>query len=167
MNLHWILFPLLAASLSGEVITGVIETFGQDQFQLKTGTGSVSIATDTHTKIRKAAAALTVGDQIRVTYYGEPSSKMVAVNISASVTLRGMVTESNATRLTLRIHKADGDSSVFVFLHPETKLGASRRELVPGREIQVKGWDVADGIVDAAQIAICNADIPLRLPRKS
>ena len=178
MNLHWILFLLLSTSLSAEMITGVIEKLGPDQFQLKTTAGIITIATDPHTKIRKSAvqhtaAALALGDEIRVSYYGEQASKMVAVNISASVTLRGVVTGSNPTRITLRNKYAMGGAApdcediIFVFLHPDTKLGTGRGQLAVGREIQVKGWDVSDGVVDAVGIAIYNSDVPVRLPRKS
>ena len=178
MNLHWILFLLLSTSLSAEMISGVIEKLGPDQLQLKTSAGTVSIATAQHTKIRKfevqhKSAVLSVGDEIRVSYYGDPSSRMIAVNISASITLRGVVTESNPTRITLRNKHAMGggapdcEDSIFVFLHPDTELGTGRNELAVGREIQVKGWDVSDGVVDAVGIAIYNADIPVRLPRKS
>ena len=73
MKLHWILFLLLSTSLSAETIAGVIEKLGPDQLQLKTSAGTVAIATDQHTKIRKTAvqqwsAALAVGEQARVSY---------------------------------------------------------------------------------------------------
>ncbi len=178
MKLHWILFLLLSTSLSAETIAGVIEKLGPDQLQLKTSAGTVAIATDQQTKIRKSAvqhstAALAVGDEIRVSYYGEAATRMVAVNISASVTLRGVITEANATRITLRTRHAVGggepdcEDMIFVFLYPDSKLGSSRKELTVGREIQVKGWDVGDGVMDATHIAIYNSDIPVRLPRKS
>ena len=178
MNLSWIPFLLLSTSLSGQIITGAIEKIGQDQLQLKTSTGSVTVLTDSHTKIWKsevphAQKKLAVGDEIRVNYYGDLSSKITAVVISASVTLRGLVLDTGTTRLTVRIQhptkpgSPDCEDKIFVFVHPTTALGAGRKELAAGRYVQIIGWDVGDGVVEASHIAVYNSDVPARLPRKS
>ncbi len=178
MNYTWLPFLLLTTSLSAQIITGVIEKISPDQLQLKTASGTATVFTDDHTKIWKsatphAAAKLAIGDEIRVNYYGDPTSKMTAVIVSTNMTIRGVVAQANGTRLSVRIHHAtepgqpDCEDQIFVFLHPETTLGTSRKEITVGRNVQVKGWDVGDGVMEASHIAVYNTGVPVLLPRKS
>jgi len=177
MNLTWIPFLLLSASLSGQIITGTIEKISPDQLQVKTATGSVAVQTNQSTKIWKSEvphkqAKLAVGDEIRVSYYGD-DTKMTAVVVSANMTIRGVVFDSGPTRITVSIHHAtepgspDCQDQIFVFLHPDTTLGVSRKQLTAGRSVQVQGWDVGDGVMEATHIAVYNSDVPVRLPKKS
>jgi hypothetical protein len=109
---------------------------------------------------------LTIGDEVRVTYYGEGA--LTAVNVSAQVTLSGVITESSPAHLTVVPNStpdataSDGKAAVFVFLSHTTQFGASRNQVTAGRKVHIVGWDSGNGVIEAEKVAIDDADQPAR-----
>ena len=81
---------------------------------------------------------------MKINYYGEDT--FTAVNISAKITVSGVITEAAQNHIKL--------GGVFVFLNPETKLGVTRDQLKAGKKVRVAGWDSGDGILEAEKVAI-------------
>ena len=88
---------------------------------------------------------------------------LVAVNIVAQVAASGVIKESAPLRLTV---VPDDGMSRIVFLSPDTKYATSKKDLTAGRRVQVTGWDVGGGAVDAEKIAIYNTDLPVQRPAR-
>jgi hypothetical protein len=168
VQVRFLLFTLLSAAAFGDTLIGTVESIGKNQLRVKGPQGEVQLQADDKTTVRKARifhdlSPLAVGDLVRVSYYGEGPG-MVAVNISASVSLSGVISEAASMRLTVLpdsktdARSADRKEKTFVFLFPDTRLGTSKKELTVGRRIQVVGWDAGDGVIEAQKIAISNTD---------
>lgn len=166
------ILALLPALASGETITGTVEKIAKDQLFLRCGEKLVTLQVDEKTSVRKLKTyrdmtALSVGDEVRASYYGEGSP--VAVTISAKISLLGVIAETGPSRIIVVPDSASdavpaGRKSVFVFLSRETKFGTSRNQLATGRRINVVGWDAGDGVVDAQAVAVRDAGQPARPP---
>ncbi len=143
-----------------QILTGTVQKIEKDQLQVKGREGSVTFRANENTivaKLKKAnsLSLLAVGDNVRVTYYGEGA--LTAVNISAKITVSGIIAQAATNHLTISSEDpaaADRKTNVFVFLNPTTKLGVTRDQLRVGRKIQVTGWDSGDGVLEADKVVV-------------
>ena len=53
-----------------------------------------------------------------------------------------------------------------VALTPQTILGARRDALEIGEEVDVAGWDLGEGRIEARRVAIYNGGSPIREPSR-
>lgn len=172
----WLLIvALLSLPAFGQTVTGTVEKIGKDQLQVKGADALVTLRVDERTIVRKVKtfhdlSALAVGDEVRVSYYGEGT--LTAVNISARLAFSGVITEVGTSRIMV-LPRSTSDATppdrkaVFVFLNRTTKFGTSRSQLTVGRQVHLVGWDAGDGVVDAEKVTISDTDLPTRPPVKS
>jgi len=170
-----LLIACLASAIIGPTVTGTVEKIDKDQLQLKTSDGIVTLHVDERTIIRKGRitndlSVLTVGDEIRATCYGQGIP--IAADISAQVKFSGTVTEASPVHMKIIRDSAtaaaatEKKSTVFVYLEPATRFGASPKRLLVGARVNVVGWDAGDGVVDAEKVAIYDTDVPMRPPAR-
>ena len=156
-----LLFAVLTVSLFGQMVVGTVQKIEKDQIQVKARDGSVTFHADERTAVAKVKksndlSVLSVGDEVRVNYFGE--GNLTAVNISVKVTISGTITQSATNHITISRTGADDDArpdakgGIFVFLNPTTKLGVVRDQLKVGRKVNVAGWDTGGGVVEAERI---------------
>ena len=158
-----LLFALLMLPAVAQHITGTVEKIDKDQLQIKGPKGIVTLHVDEKTAVQKGRvshdlSALKVGDEIRANAYGD--EHLTAVSISAKITISGVITDGNATHITVRPEGAK--DTVFVFLRTDTKYGMSKSQLTPGKRVHITGWDSGDGVIDAEKVAVYETDVPLR-----
>jgi hypothetical protein len=150
---------LVAFSAFGQSTTGTIEKLSKDQLQVKTPSGLLTFGVDENTAVNKGKtlhdiSALVVGDEVRISYYGE--QVLTAVNITARTSISGVITEAGATRLVVH-PDSSGSAPILVFLDRATKVIPNRTQIAVGRGVRVEGWDAGNGAVEAGKIAILNA----------
>lgn len=170
MQIRFLAFVFLCAAAFGDTLVGTVVSVDKNQLRIKSSTGEVQLQADEKTSVIKAKtfhdlSPLAVGDVVKVNFHGESPEPLVAVNIVAQVAVSGVIKESAPLRLTVVPDSKTEATPRIVFLSPDTKYATSKRDLTAGRRIQVTGWDVGDGAVDAEKIAIYNTDLPVR-PRK-
>jgi hypothetical protein len=101
---------------------------------------------------------LAIGDDVRVNYYGDATP--TAVNVSAKVTVSGVISQAAKSQLTIVQDSSDDAPPlgrkvrVFVFLNATTNFGAARDQLKVGRKVRIIGWDTGDGVVEAEKIVL-------------
>jgi len=145
------------------MIVGTVQKIDRDQFQIKGREGLVTLHIDEKTTVANGKklndlSVLAVGDDVRVNYYGDATP--TAVNVSAKVTVSGMISQAAKSQLTIVQGSSDDTPplgrkvSVFVFLNATTNFGAARDQLKVGRRVHVIGWDTGDGVVEAEKIAL-------------
>lgn len=180
MKRCFLLCALLMVPLRAQTVAGTVEKIEKETIQLKGPNGTVAIHTDEKTTVRKGKtthdlSTLAVGDEIRANFYGDDVK--TAVDISAKVTLSGLITAMSTSNFTLvpagggqpsaeDASTADRRSGVFIYLPAGVKLGVSRSQLTVGKRVHVVGWDAGDGVVDADRIAIYDTDTPLHPPAR-
>lgn len=166
-----LLFAVLSLPVFSQTVIGTVEKIDKEQLQMKSRDGLVTLKVDEKTTVTKAKkfndlSPLAVGDEVRVNYYGEGT--LTAVNISAKITLSGVITEARSNSIAVLLNSpataTSPDRSVvmFVFLNSTVKFAASRNQLTIGRRVQVEGWDTGDRVVEADKVAISETDPPLR-----
>jgi hypothetical protein len=144
-----LLFGILCAPVFSQMVVGTVQKIDKDQLQIKSPAGLVTFHADEKTTVAKVKKAndlslLAVGDEVKINYYGEET--FTAVNISAKITVSGVITQAAPNHITL--------GAVFVFLDSATKLGVARDQLKVGRKVRVAGWDSGDGVLEAEKVAI-------------
>ena len=158
-----LLFAILCFPAFGQMLVGNVQKIDKDQIQVKGPARSVIFHADDKTTVVKLKKSkdltlLVVGDEVRVNYYGEET--LTAVNISAKVTISGIIAQAARNHLTVSqgstddAASTDRKSGVFVFLNPATKYGVSRDQLKVGRRVHVVGWDTGDGVMEADKVAV-------------
>lgn len=172
MGTRLLVVALLSVCAPGQTITGTIAKIGKDELELKSADGLFTLRVDEKTTVRKVKtfhdlSSLAMGDEVRVSYYGEGT--LTAVNISAKVALAGVITEAGPSRIIVLPTPTSSATppdrkAVFVFLNRGTKFGTSRSQLTVGRRVNLVGWDAGDGVVDAEKVAIYDTDLPARPP---
>ena len=167
MQIRFLAFLFLCAAAFGDTLVGTVVSIDKNQLRVKSSAGEVQLQADEKTSVIKAKVShdlspLAVGDVVKVNFHGESPEPLVAVNIVAQVTMSGVIKESAPLRLTVAPDAKTGGTSRIVFLSPDTKYGTSKKDLTVGRKVQVTGWDVGDGAVDAEKVAIYNTDLPVR-----
>ena len=166
-----LLIAFLSLPLLGETIIGTVDKIDQDQLQIKSQDGIVTLHVDERTTVRKGKilndlSALKVGDEVRTTCYGEGA--LTAANISARVTFSGVVAESTQVHIkvipdsTNDVASTGKKTAVFVFIEPGARLGKNNNRLTVGQRVHVVGWDSGDGIVDADKVTILDTELPPR-----
>ena len=172
MRVRFLLFTLLSTAAFGEMVTGTVAGIDKNQVRLKTSAGELQLQTNEKTTVRKAGtfhdlSPLAAGDPVRVNYYGD-SPNLIAVDVSASVTLSGVISNSASMSLTVvpdsktDATPKDSSAGVLVFVSSATKLGVAKKDLTAGRKVQVVGWDAGEGVIDAEEIKISSGDSPVR-----
>jgi len=170
MQIRFLAFVFLCAAASADTLVGTVVSIDKNQLRVKSSAGEVQLQADEKTSVIKAKVShdlspLAVGDVVKVNFHGESPEPLVAVNIVAEVAVSGVIKESAPLRITIVPDSKTGGVSRTVFLSPDTKYGTRKADLTVGRKVQVTGWDVGDGAVDAEKIAIYNTDLPAQ-PRK-
>ena len=170
-----LIFTTLALPVFNQTVIGTVEKIDKNQIHVKSRDGQVTFNVDERTTVTKGKmfndlSPLAVGDVIRVNYFGEETR--IAVNISAHVTLSGVITEVRSNSITVLRNQTEDPTStdrsvgVFVFLNRSTQFGTSRNQLTAGRRVQVVGWDAGNRVVEADKVAIFETDLPIPAPRQ-
>ena len=169
ISLVLILESLAAFAQECNVI-GTVEKLARGEISVKTPRGSFAISAGQRTEVIKdkpsrGFASLKAGDEVSVHCEADSSGKFVAVKVWASV-VSFSATIKNVRGDDLEIvAKPDSGSPreehKIVHLYPDTALGTSRTYLVAGQDVRVVGFEVGNGAVDGARIAVYNTDLPV------
>lgn len=159
-----LLSAFLSLPILAETVIGTVERVDADQIQIKTRKATVVIHADERTTVRKGdisnhLSALSIGDEVRATCYGE--GVLTAANISAKVTFSGVISEASSAHIKVvpdvaaDVAATFKSSGMFVFIGPG--LRNAKDGLQVGQKVHVIGWDSGNGVVDADTITIRNA----------
>jgi len=148
-------------------ITGRIEKLGSHELRVD---GMRISVTDTTMVIKGRTyhdlSPLVVGEQVRIKLDPHAEGRLVAQTISARATVAGTIIQASGEMLIIRPAPkratVEPRSATTVHLNSNTVYAGTARQLAVGTEVEVVGWDVGYGEIDAARIAIYNGDLPMQ-----
>ncbi len=151
-------FVLLPAIAFGAELTGRVEQTSDIAIRVWNGNKLITVYTSRATEIVRGKSPAP-GDEIRVEFH-QDGKKIVADRVYPSITVSGTVTELNEHVFWI-VTSPPQSQTRLVRIWRDTVFGTSRKHLEVDREVLVVGWDVGDGSIDAARIAIYGTDTPV------
>jgi hypothetical protein len=160
---------LISIAALGDELVGRIERLAGSAISVDNGYQSLKVYVDDKTEVIQGKAVrnllpLAAGDEVRIEFHQEPSGKIVATTIYTSVTVSGVVTESHPDSFKILTGPKGADART-IRLDRNTVFGVNRKYLTPNCDVHVVGWDLGDGSILAARVAVYGTDLPERGPR--
>ena len=158
---------LISVAAFGDELVGRIERLGGNAILIDNGRRPLTVYVDDKTETIQGKAVrnllpLAVGDEVRVEFRLETSGRMIAITIYTSVTLSGVVTETGPDSFKILAGPKGADVRT-ILLDRNTVFGVNRKYVTANCDVQVVGWDLGDGSILAARVAIYGTDVPMQM----
>ena len=153
-----VLIVLLSAAAFGAELTGRIEQTGGIAMRIRDRGQLVTIYVNKDSRV--IGGPLSAGDEIRVDFH-QDGKRMIADRIYASITVSGTVTEMRDDEFWIETSRPRRETRL-IRIRRDTVFGSSRKDLAVDAEVLVVGWDMGDGSIDAARVAIYGTDTPVQ-----
>lgn len=144
---------LLVPALWGETFAGHVVNISPGSLILDTGHSKVAIV------VLFGPVQLQIGRSVRVNCE-KIGSQWVAGQVDLEQEIRGTVQRRTASGIEV-LNASGSKKPVPVRLNQSTRFSVRRPDLSPGVEVNVVGWAMPDGTLEATRVTLYNTDMPV------
>jgi len=144
-------------------VAGLVQSVAGNDAVVASDSGAVRVHADEKTVVWKGSlhhdlTAIHAGDVIRTRCRRDSFGRLTASEIQARVRFTGRVREIAATRIDV-----DGSETPYSVadISPATRYAISPHRIAVDDEVEIVGWDVRNGRVEAERISVYNLDAPV------